>query len=114
MRRATKNTYYRRIPRPRPLPPPIIPPPRPPPPIPVASGASDLGFFTVSSTLSTKLKNSPQVLETGMAAEAVADRSGSGLTDATTLQAVVLDTELHVWLGGGLWKRIMSEGNGYG
>jgi hypothetical protein len=45
-----------------------------------------------------------------MAAEAVADRSGSGLTNATILQAVVLDTELHVWLDGGQWKRIMIEG----
>ncbi len=33
-----------------------------------------------------------------MAAEAVADRSGSGLTNATKVQAVVLDTELHVWM----------------
>ncbi len=49
-----------------------------------------------------------------MAAEAVADRSGSGLTNATTVQAVVLDTELHVWLDGGQWKRIVKEGNGYG
>ncbi len=30
-----------------------------------------------------------------MAAEAVSDRSGSGLTNATTLQAVALETELH-------------------
>ena len=50
---------------------------------------------------STKLKNSPQRFETGMAAEAVADRSGSGLTNATPVEAVVLDTEVHVWLDGG-------------
>ncbi len=49
-----------------------------------------------------------------MAAEAVADRSGSSLTNATTLQAVVLDTELHVLLDGRPWKRIMIEGNDYG
>ena len=47
-----------------------------------------------------------------MAAEALADRSGSGLTNATIVQAVVLDTEMHVWLDGGQWKRIMIEGNG--
>ncbi len=51
-------------------------------------------------TLSTKLKNSLQPLKTGMTAEAVADRSGSGLTNATIEQTVVLDTELHVWLEG--------------
>ena len=44
-----------------------------------------------------------------MAAEAVADRSGSGLTNATKVQAVVLDTELQVWLDGGPWTRIMRE-----
>jgi len=48
-----------------------------------------------------------------MAAEAVADRSGSGLTNATRTQAVVLDTELHVWLDGGPWKRIMRERNSH-
>ncbi len=34
-----------------------------------------------------------------MAAEAVADRSGSGLTNATNDQAVVLDTGLHGVVG---------------
>ena len=37
-----------------------------------------------------------------MAAEAVADRSGSGLTNATKVQAVVLDTDLHAWPDGGV------------
>ncbi len=44
-----------------------------------------------------------------MAAEAVTDRLGSGLTNVTRDQAVVLDTELHVWLDRGPWKRIMRE-----
>jgi hypothetical protein len=43
-----------------------------------------------------------------MAAKAVANQSGSKLTNATIKQAVVLDTELHVWLDGGEWRRIMS------
>ncbi len=56
-----------------------------------------------------------------MAAEAVADRLDSGLTNVTIAQAVVLDTEFQagslcdVWLDGGTWKKIkkeQGEGNG--
>ena len=56
---------------------------------------------TARCDTSTKLKNSLQPLETGMAAKAVANRSGSGLANVTFSQAVVLDTELHVWLDDG-------------
>ncbi len=48
-----------------------------------------------------------------MVAEAVANQSGSGLTDVTIEQAVVLDMELYAWLDGGPWKRIMRERNSY-
>ncbi len=41
-----------------------------------------------NTTANTKLKHSPQSLEMGMATEAVADRSGSNLTNATIFQAV--------------------------
>jgi hypothetical protein len=44
-----------------------------------------------------------------MAAEAFADRSGSGLTNATKVQAVVLDTDLHVWPDGGPYGRESGE-----
>ncbi len=57
--------------------------------------------YDTPPTLSTKLKNSLQRLETGMAAEAVADRSGSSLTYVTVVKAVALDTELHARLDGG-------------